>query len=148
MCLGLLFVRHGVSNWKVTPFHFHSMGRAHVVNEVHAYMSPPPSAVISEALFRRNLSVAYPRLAYPPPRRRSAYHGGWTKPSPGTPVLAPSTPDRFTELISIKKKHSSPNGCLKNPHFFYIKSSGRNSFGRMCATDGFFTLTLRRPCTA
>ncbi len=29
---------------------------------VRAYMRPPPSAVTGEAVFGRNLSVAYPRL--------------------------------------------------------------------------------------
>jgi hypothetical protein len=47
-------------------FHFASTpwgeGACRYSNGVHAYMSPPPSAVTGEALFERSLSVAYTRL--------------------------------------------------------------------------------------
>jgi hypothetical protein len=104
-------------NWKVTlPLPLH--GKAHVVNVVHAYMSPPSSAVMGEAQFGRNLSVAYyPRLpVHLDQRRRSAQSCWWmTTPSLGNREhpFRPLDPSTITEPVSIKT--IPPNGVVNRP---------------------------------
>jgi hypothetical protein len=104
-------------NWKVTlPLPLH--GKAHVVNVVHAYMSPPSSAVMGEAQFGRNLSVAYyPRLpVHLDQRRRSAQSCWWmTTPSLGNREhpFRPLDPSTITEPVSIET--IPPNGVVNRP---------------------------------